>query len=163
MSFYIVLFSIQQHNLQIITVFRFSVGIIITAILISLVSFFLAMIAIKKSKRQRTILSLFFIAIISGLLFSPALINSRITVYQDRIEEVAGFFPFEDSQTLLYNEINFIQIRRESDNGRFIEFWQVHYSDGSSRDIQISNLWALHSEEITTIMKSHGVKFTHSS
>jgi hypothetical protein len=146
------------------TVFRFPIAIIAIAIGVTLGLGIASIVAVRRHQPRPRILKILALALVAGLIFTPALITSNIVVANDHLEETIAFWPIGSSKYLAYRDIAFIHpetgvvetgVMKRSP-GRI---WHIQDIHGQWTHIQLSNLWELHESAIKTNMQQYGVVF----
>jgi hypothetical protein len=106
-------------------------------------------------------LILVLIAVFGGLLIGPCMWFDRVVVDHEHIEQTTGFYWSPTVKGFRYADVSFIRITEKptGPKKRMSLIWEIHEKNGTTRDIDLGDLWEMNSGEIVPLLKSHGVAF----
>jgi len=141
-------------------VFRFPLAILAIPVVVCVVCAILGILCFRKREARRLSYFLLAAALIAGGLFAPAMFGDRIIVSPQEIATTTGFWFTPTHEGFVYQEVLRVRVTTYYDlKNRACPTWEVYYRDGHARLIQLSDLWAQHSDHIIDLLQGYGVAF----
>ena len=141
-------------------VIKFSVGVLAIPFVVTAVGI---MAAIVFSVRRECVYAgvAMVVAAVAGLLFAPSMLRDRIVITDQHIEQSTGFVWSPTVKGFEYEQVDYVHIteKRTGPKRRLSEVWEVHYGNGSIRDIDPGDLWEGNSGKIVGLLRERGVEF----
>ena len=111
-----------------------------------------------RNDRTKAVLSA-VAALIAAGVFGPSMISDRVTLFDDRIEQVTGFVWSPTVKGFRYDKIASISFRTER-GGRLNlsnEIWVLHQHGGGRTEIDPGDLWDTNRDEILRLLREQGI------
>ena len=141
-------------------VFKFSTLIMAIPFGVAAVAVIAAAVFFAARNKGLGILSL-VVALVSGLVFGPAMLFDRVAVTAEHIEQRTGFGWSQTVKGFRFADVSFVRITNKptGPKRRLSAIWEIHEKNGTTRDLDPGDLWEANSEEIVALLRDHGVEF----
>lgn len=139
-------------------VFKYEISDYIFPIILFLSSSLTSFILLFRVKNKKFGFSFLFFAILIGFFMIPSMVTVNVSVYNNRIEQVTGFWGYNKTKGFNFDDVDYIHILTEGNSSKKI-LWNVKHRDGINDIIDISDIWERHSAEIISLLKGYGVHF----
>ena len=141
-----------------IKIFSFPPTLVLLPIVAGIIFGIFGVICIRKRKSKRVIFWLLGLAVFAEVFLAGGMAADRVRVSPTEIRIKTGLWFAPNCKGFAYRDVSYVKktVVRHS-NGREFEAWEIHYLNGQTGAIELTDLWVLNRELIEHLVEGYGV------